>query len=117
MTLFRHSAKWIGVAIIILLSALAHAEIAVVVSAKSEAPRLSQNQVIDIFMGRRNRLPNDERVKPIDQAEGENVRDEFYIKLVDKSPSQIKAHWSKLIFTEEAARRRNCLIVRRSSEL
>ena len=36
---------------------------------------------------------------PIDLTEGTPARDEFYAKLTGKSAAQIKAHWSKIIFT------------------
>ncbi len=36
---------------------------------------------------------------PIDQSEGANARHEFYRKIVNKSESQLKSYWSRLIFT------------------
>jgi hypothetical protein len=36
---------------------------------------------------------------PIDQAESSPLRDEFYLKFTGKSPAQLRAHWSKIIFT------------------
>jgi ABC-type phosphate transport system substrate-binding protein len=36
---------------------------------------------------------------PIDQAEGSITRVEFYAKVVGKTAAQIKAYWSKIIFT------------------
>ena len=36
---------------------------------------------------------------PIDQVEGSAARDEFYLTFAGKSPAQLKAHWSKIIFT------------------
>lgn len=77
----------------------ANADVLVVVSAKSPVAELSNQQVANIFLGKTSRLPSGERVEPVDQKEGAPLRDEFYLKLVDKSPSQIKAHWSKLVFT------------------
>ena len=91
--------KMLLLAGVLLLSTLAQAEIAVVMSAKTARVTLTQDQVADIFLGRRHRLPNGDRITPVDQAEGEALRHAFYLKLVDKSPSQVKAHWSKLIFT------------------
>jgi len=70
-----------------------------VVSPKSPVAALSKNQVVDIFLGRASRFPNGEPALPIDQAEGSPVRDEFYAKVVGKTPPQVKAHWAKIIFT------------------
>ncbi len=77
----------------------AKADVVLVVSANSSVEALSQNQAADIFLGRTSRFPNGDLAVPIDQVEGARTRDEFYQKLVGKSPAQVKAHWSKVIFT------------------
>ncbi len=77
----------------------ASAEIVVVVSAASPITRLSDNEIADVFLGKLARLPGGTTVQPLDQSEGRPARDEFYMKLTGKSPAQVKAFWSKLIFT------------------
>lgn len=79
---------------------VAVADVVAVVSAKNPVTTtLSNNQVVDIFLGKVNRFPDGSPAVPIDQAEGSPVRDEFYLKFTGKSPAQLKAHWSKIIFT------------------
>jgi ABC-type phosphate transport system substrate-binding protein len=78
---------------------VAAAEVVVVVSAESPLGALSRNQVVDIFLGRTSRFEDGRQAVPIDQAEGAAARDEFYLTFAGKSPAQIKAHWSKIIFT------------------
>lgn len=75
------------------------AEVVPVVSANSTLTVLSKNQVVDIFLGKASRFPDGSRAVPIDQAEGSAARDGFYATYAGKSPAQIKAHWSKIIFT------------------
>jgi ABC-type phosphate transport system substrate-binding protein len=75
------------------------AEVVAVVSAKSPAVMLSKNQVVDIFLGKARRFPDGRLAVPIDQDEGSAARDEFYATFAGKSPAQLKAHWSKIIFT------------------
>ena len=82
-----------------LSSAVVKADVVAVVSAKSPVTTLSMSQVADIFCGRASRFPNGVQAFPIDQAEGSAVRDEFYSKVVGKTAAQIKAYWSKIIFT------------------
>jgi ABC-type phosphate transport system substrate-binding protein len=82
-----------------LTSSVAMADVVVVVSAKSPVAALSKAQVDDIFLGRTIRFPNGAQAVAIDQAEGSAVRDEFYDKVVGKTAAQIKAYWSKIIFT------------------
>ncbi len=77
----------------------AAAEVVAVVSAKNPVTTLSKNQVVDIFLGKANRFPDGREAVPIDQDEGSAAREEFYLKFADKSPAQIKAFWSKIIFT------------------
>lgn len=75
------------------------AQFVVVVSAKNPVKTLSRNQVVDIFLGKTTQFPNGEQAIPIDQPEGTPVRDEFYATVSGKSAAQLKAHWSKIIFT------------------
>ncbi|MEP7312300.1 MAG: phosphate ABC transporter substrate-binding protein [Pseudomonadota bacterium] len=75
------------------------ADVVAVVSAKSSVTALSKNQVADIFLGKTVRYPNGMQAVPIDQVEGSAARTEFYSIYASKSPAQLKAHWSKIIFT------------------
>lgn len=75
------------------------ADVVVVVSATGPVTALSNQQIAAIFLGNNTRLPNGEQAVPLDQAEGSGTRDEFYAKFTGKSAAQMKAHWSKIIFT------------------
>ena len=75
------------------------ADVVAVVSSRSSVTALSANQVADIFLGKANRFPDGSQAVPIDQAEGSVARDAFYLKVTGKSAAQMKAHWSKIIFT------------------
>ncbi len=69
------------------------AELVVVVNAKNSAGAMNAEQVSQFFLGTSTSL------KPIDQTDGSPIRAEFYKKVADKEPSQVKAIWSKLVFT------------------
>ena len=77
----------------------AHAEVVVIVSAKSHVNSLSAEQTARIFLGKVSNFPDGEEAVPIDQPQGRTVRDEFYKKIVHKSASQVAAYWAKVIFT------------------
>jgi ABC-type phosphate transport system substrate-binding protein len=77
----------------------AEADVVAVVSANSAVTTLTKTQVTDIFLGKASRFPNGALAVPIDQPEGTVARDEFYAKFTGKSAAQIKAFWSKIIFT------------------
>ena len=70
-----------------------------VVSAKSTVITLSKSQVADIFLGKTTRFPDGSQAVPIDQSEGTLARDEFYAWIAGKSAAQMKAYWSRIIFT------------------
>ncbi len=80
-------------------TASAYADVVVIVSAKSTITHLTAGQVTKIFLGKTATFPNDGSAVPIDQAEGKSIRNEFYSKIANKSPSQISAYWTKIIFT------------------
>jgi ABC-type phosphate transport system substrate-binding protein len=82
-----------------LSGAMVEADVVAVVSAKSPITALSMSQVADIFFGKASRFPNGVQAFPVDQAEGSAVRDEFYSKVVGKTAAQVRAYWSKIIFT------------------
>jgi len=77
----------------------ASAEVVPVVSAQSNIVALSEEEIVQIFLGHRSRLPNGEQAMPIDQAEDSPARAAFYTRFAGMSPAQLKAHWSKIIFT------------------
>jgi ABC-type phosphate transport system substrate-binding protein len=74
-------------------------EVVPVVSAKSSITALDAGQVADIFLGKTSRFPDGTPAVPIDLAEDSPERDRFYAQYTGKSPAQVKAHWSKIIFT------------------
>lgn len=71
----------------------------VVVSAQSRVTTIPRLHLEDIYLGRATRFPNGEPVEPIDQKSGSEAWKTFYETYLGRSPAQIKAHWSKLIFT------------------
>ena len=62
---------------------------------------LTSAQVKDLFLGKVTSLPDGTKVTVIEHKDGEAVKEEFYDKVVGKSPSQLKAYWAKIIFTGE----------------
>ncbi|SEN59713.1 hypothetical protein SAMN05428959_102549 [Duganella sp. CF517] len=71
----------------------ASAETVVIVSQKNPATRMFSEQASQFFLGKSTLFT------PIDQPEGSAIRADFYRKVADKDPAQVKALWSKLVFT------------------
>jgi ABC-type phosphate transport system substrate-binding protein len=74
-------------------------DVVAVVSSKSNVTALDASQVADIFLGKSSRFPDGTQAMPLDQNEDSPMRDQFYARYTGKSPAQLKAHWSKIIFT------------------
>jgi len=72
------------------------ADFVVVVNAKSPTTSISKDQIAQYFLG------STSTFTPIDLAEGSPIRVEFYKTITDKDPSQVRAIWSKLVFTGKA---------------
>lgn len=83
-------------------AAPALAGVVVVVGAKSPAARLDAEQVSQLFTGKAAVLPGAGQAMLVDQAEGTPVRDAFYAKVTGKTPQQVKALWSRLVFSGAA---------------
>ena len=74
----------------------ASAEIVVIVNKENPATRMFSEQASQFFLGK------SAMFTPIDQGEGSKIRTDFYQKIADKDPAQVKAIWSKLVFTGKA---------------
>ena len=77
----------------------AWADIVVVANPKSGIERMSREEVVFVFMGRWRHLPSGIAAQPVDQLLDSQERTDFYRQLVNKSPSEIKAYWSRLVFS------------------
>ena len=76
----------------VLLATNARAEDIVVIVNPASAP-LSKEQIADIYLARNNAWT------PIDQAAGSAIYTEFYKRATGRDAAQVKAIWSKILFT------------------
>ena len=65
----------------------------------SNDSNLDQSSISRIFLGKAKSFSNGTSVVPVDQAEGAAATEEFNSKVLSRSSSQLKAYWSKLVFT------------------
>jgi len=75
------------------------AQVAVVAGAKSDIPNLTKDQVAALYVGNAFTFPSGGSATLLDQPDSSDVRKNFYSKVTDKSPSQIKSTWSRLTFS------------------
>lgn len=73
--------------------------VVVIVSAASKIKSLPHLHLEDLYLGRTSRFPDGSPAVPIDQKPGTRDRSAFSNEFLGRSEAQIKAHWSKMIFT------------------
>ncbi|MDX5299441.1 MAG: phosphate ABC transporter substrate-binding protein [Gammaproteobacteria bacterium] len=86
----------------LLVSGVAVAEVAVVVH-PSNAASLSKDDIERIFLGKVRTFQGGGTVNPMNLAESQSARGEFDQKVLGRNASQLKAYWSKLVFTGKGA--------------
>ena len=80
----------------------AQAQGVVLVSARSGGiAELDRDTAAQLYLGRRTSLPDGRGARLLDLPAGPE-RDLFYQRLTGKNPSQIRAYWSRMVFTGRA---------------
>lgn len=80
------------------LASAVSADLAVVVNKDVELSEISIKEVAAIFMGRTTRLQG-VALKPVDIASDKKIKKRFYWQITKKTPIQMKAYWSRLLFS------------------
>jgi ABC-type phosphate transport system substrate-binding protein len=80
----------------------AFAQVAVVVNPKSPLATMTADQVSGIFLGKSSTLPSGATALPTDLPDSSPAHDLFYTKVTGKSTAQVKAAWSRLVFSGKA---------------
>jgi len=93
---------WLFAAGVVCSVHAAHAQVAIVVGAKSPATALNAEQTAGLFLGRNAQLPGAGTAVLVDQSERTAIREQFYTKVAGKSAAQVKARWSRLVFSGKA---------------
>lgn len=88
----------LSVFIILCLSALAKADVVVIVHPSGPSD-MTVNQVRDLFIGRANQLPDGQAAVPLEMPTGDALRQEFHDKVTGRSQAQLNAFWSQQVFT------------------
>lgn len=90
---------WMPLIVVLLLTpTLSRAEIAVIVNKNVEMGKVTQAQITALFLQQSKRI-NDRYLTPLDLSQRMPVREQFYRRIANKTPLQMKAYWSRLVFT------------------
>jgi ABC-type phosphate transport system substrate-binding protein len=85
--------------LLLALSPLAMAGVSVIVHKDNPVSSLEKADIAKIFLGKMKAFPDGNPVVPLDQKDDSAIKDGFYTSVVNKPLAQLKAYWSKLIFT------------------
>lgn len=77
-------------------------ELLVIVNAANPLDRLTREELLDIYMGRRSHFPTGDPALPLDLDADSPLRATYYQTLTGKTVAQINAYWARLIFTGRA---------------
>lgn len=83
---------------LLILSTSALADVAVIVNS-ANASAINDNDISRIFLGKKKKFASGESIEPINSSAGGSARTEFEKKVLKKSANQVKAYWSKLVFS------------------
>jgi ABC-type phosphate transport system substrate-binding protein len=91
--------RYVNSIILLALSLVAlNVQAVTVIVHPSNANALNKKTFKKIFLGKSKKFPDGTQVIPID-LKGGDARNQFLDSVIGKSESQLKAYWSKLIFT------------------
>ena len=77
----------------------ASAELVLITHPGNSTSQLSLEDAKKIFLGQATEYPGGAKAIPMDQKDGTPAKTEFLTKVLQKDSGQVKAIWSKLIFT------------------
>jgi ABC-type phosphate transport system substrate-binding protein len=93
--------KMVGALFLLTASTAALAEYAVIVH-PDNGSNISKEDVERLFMAKVKSFPDGSLAIPINQIESAASRQKFESDVLGKTSNQLKAHWSKMVFTGKA---------------
>jgi ABC-type phosphate transport system substrate-binding protein len=95
--------RTMSVAALLVASSASFAQVVVVAGAKSPETALNADQVAALYLGKTASLPSGATAVLVDQPTSAPVYEQFYGKVTGKTAAQVKATWSRLVFSGKAA--------------
>jgi ABC-type phosphate transport system substrate-binding protein len=95
--------QWVAAALLLAaMAAPAQAELVIIVNPQNPATRMFPSQAAQFFLG------GSVLFTPVEQAESSPIRAEFDKKVLEKTPAQVEAIWSKIVFTAKGKPPKEC---------
>lgn len=90
--------RYLTLILILLLAPCSYSEVAIIVNQANTATPDTE-EIAKIFLGKTRTFSDGSPVLPLNLAEGNPQREAFTSTVLGRTSSQLKAYWSKLIFT------------------
>ena len=87
----------------LLFSVPCWADLVVIVHPASGMRNLTQQQVIDIYLGRIQTNMDGKKIVPYDQPQDSEIRAMFYQRLTGRAVTSVNTYWARLLFTGRAS--------------
>lgn len=95
--------QWVASALLLAaVAAPAQAELVIIVNPQNPATRMFPSQAAQFFLG------GSVLFTPVEQPENSPIRAEFDKKVLEKTPAQVEAIWSKIVFTAKGKPPKEC---------
>lgn len=98
ISIFKKAIAVLGLFVATSVFNLANAEVAVIVHPSNDSA-LSDSDIKKIYLGKSKKFSNGATAVAVDLPEGTAIRVAFIDAIVEKSETQFKSYWSRLIFT------------------
>jgi ABC-type phosphate transport system substrate-binding protein len=78
---------------------MAQSSLVVIANKAVPVDKIDAGQATQMFLRQITTWPGGTRVEPVDLAEGNPLRAEFYSRVTGRSPGQLRAYWARQAFT------------------
>lgn len=75
------------------------ADLVLIANAQIDTDNISQEEAINIYMGRLRQFPSGAAAKPLDLPPSGTEKAHFYRFLINKDLSDVEAYWARLVFS------------------
>ncbi len=77
----------------------AQAELAIIAHPSNPLNSIDQAEVERLYMGKSRSFPGGGTVKPVDQVQGNPMREKFFSAVLEKTEAQVTGYWSRRMFS------------------
>lgn len=81
------------------MSLTVQAALAIIAHPSNPLSGITAEEAERLYLGKTGEFSNGRHATPVDQAAGSTMRTKFYRSVIKKDDAELKAYWSRLVFT------------------